>query len=288
MRFAASCSRAPGQQSRRRQVLDIFEHSPTSPMSCCAIPELLDEIGEPFQLGRRTRSRTAPRCAASTAARCCASRAKACSDAAPIFTTLGKTSRLADCVIAAAYRIALTESPPPASAGLHAARPDDGDRPRPPGHARIRPRLRRRPDLRHPDADAAEHVFWTGVAERMIQTLSSYTGEGVMFTVDTRLRPNGREGDLVQTEGAYKTYFASQRRSLGRHHLHESRAPWPATSSAPPNSCTSCRRWTGAATARACARARSWPKCARAWSASRARAIRSRPAWAAITTSISR
>ena len=30
-----------------------------------------------------------------------------------------------------------------------------------------------------------------------------------MFTVDTRLRPNGREGDLVQTEGAYKTYFAS-------------------------------------------------------------------------------
>ena len=49
-----------------------------------------------------------------------------------------------------------------------------------------------------PDADAAEHAFWTGVAERMIQTLSAYTGEGVMFTVDTRLRPNGREGDLVQ------------------------------------------------------------------------------------------
>ena len=29
-----------------------------------------------------------------------------------------------------------------------------------------------------------------------------------MFAVDTRLRPNGREGDLVQTEGAYKAYFA--------------------------------------------------------------------------------
>jgi len=27
--------------------------------------------------------------------------------------------------------------------------------------------------------------------------------------VDTRLRPNGREGDLVQSESAYKTYFAS-------------------------------------------------------------------------------
>jgi glutamate-ammonia-ligase adenylyltransferase len=59
-----------------------------------------------------------------------------------------------------------------------------------------------------PDAEAAEHGYWSGVAERMIQTLGSYTGEGVMFTVDTRLRPNGREGDLVQTEGAYKAYFA--------------------------------------------------------------------------------
>jgi glutamate-ammonia-ligase adenylyltransferase len=43
----------------------------------------------------------------------------------------------------------------------------------------------------------------------MIHTLGSYTGEGVMFAVDTRLRPNGREGDLVQSEGAYKSYFAS-------------------------------------------------------------------------------
>ena len=31
-----------------------------------------------------------------------------------------------------------------------------------------------------------------------------------MFTIDTRLRPSGREGDLVQTEGAYKNYFASR------------------------------------------------------------------------------
>ena len=40
-----------------------------------------------------------------------------------------------------------------------------------------------------PDADAAEHVFWTGVAERIVQTLSAYTGEGVMFTV-AALSPN--------------------------------------------------------------------------------------------------
>ena len=46
------------------------------------------------------------------------------------------------------------------------------------------------------------------MAERLIQTMSSYTGEGVMFTVDTRLRPSGSDGDLVQSEGAYKDYFA--------------------------------------------------------------------------------
>jgi glutamate-ammonia-ligase adenylyltransferase len=60
-----------------------------------------------------------------------------------------------------------------------------------------------------PDEDASELAFWTGVAERVIHTLSSYTGEGVMFTVDTRLRPNGREGDLVQSVSSYKSYFAS-------------------------------------------------------------------------------
>ena len=30
-----------------------------------------------------------------------------------------------------------------------------------------------------------------------------------MFSIDTRLRANGREGDLVLTEGGYKSYFAS-------------------------------------------------------------------------------
>jgi glutamate-ammonia-ligase adenylyltransferase len=61
-----------------------------------------------------------------------------------------------------------------------------------------------------PDADAAERLFWTRVAERMIDIITAYTGEGVMFAVDTRLRPNGREGALVQLESAFKDYFARQ------------------------------------------------------------------------------
>ncbi len=40
-----------------------------------------------------------------------------------------------------------------------------------------------------------------------MQLIGSYTGEGVLFTVDTRLRPNGNAGSLVQTEVAVLDYF---------------------------------------------------------------------------------
>lgn len=57
------------------------------------------------------------------------------------------------------------------------------------------------------DADAGEIVFWTRVAENIIALLTAYTGEGVLFAVDTRLRPNGGGGPLVQTESAVRDYF---------------------------------------------------------------------------------
>jgi len=127
---------------------------------------------------------------------------------APIFETLERTSDLADAVIAAAYRIALQEAPRPAN-------PDY----LPAGQMMVVSLGRlgmREFDLASdadlifviPDEDAAEQVFWTAVAERMINAISAYTGDGVMFTVDTRLRPNGREGALVQPEGTYREYFA--------------------------------------------------------------------------------
>jgi glutamate-ammonia-ligase adenylyltransferase len=127
---------------------------------------------------------------------------------APIFETLERTSDLADEVIAAAYRIALREAPLPAN----------------PNYAPERQMMvislgrlgMREFDLASdadlifviPDEDAPEQVFWTAVAERMIGAISAYTGDGIMFTVDTRLRPNGREGALVQPEGTYREYFA--------------------------------------------------------------------------------
>jgi len=188
--------------------LDIFEHSPYFADDLLRYPELLDELDEPFQLEggplqdnaalRRFYRRQMLRIQSESILR-----------APTIFSTLRKTSVLADSVIAAAYGIALREAPPPSSASYM---PSDQMMVIALGRLGMGEfDLGSDADLVFviPDEDASEHAFWTGVAERIIQTLSAYTGEGVMFAVDTRLRPNGREGDLVQPEGAYKTYFAS-------------------------------------------------------------------------------
>jgi glutamate-ammonia-ligase adenylyltransferase len=190
-------------------VLDIFEHSAHFADQILRYPELLEEIGEPFQLEggplqdgaalRRFYRRQMLRI-----------QCESMLGGAPIFETLGETSVLADSVIAAAYRIALAEAPAPASATYVAK-----DQMMVICLGRLGMRefdLGSDADVNFviPDDDAGEQVFWTGVAERIIQTLSSYTGGGVMFAIDTRLKPNGRAGDLVQTEGAYKAYFAEK------------------------------------------------------------------------------
>jgi len=49
---------------------------------------------------------------------------------------------------------------------------------------------------------------WTHFAEKTIDVLSSYTSDGTVFAVDTRLRPRGQEGELVVTEDALLSYVA--------------------------------------------------------------------------------
>src|SRR5207249_3014818 len=61
-----------------------------------------------------------------------------------------------------------------------------------------------------PDEDQPEHLFWTRVANRIVDIFSAYTGAGSLFTVDTRLRPNGSAGPVVQTQSAFRNYFAKQ------------------------------------------------------------------------------
>jgi glutamate-ammonia-ligase adenylyltransferase len=188
-------------------VLDIFKHSGHFGDQLLRYPELLDEIGQPVQIEGGTLEDAAAlrRFYRGQMLRI---QGESILQSAPIFHTLLQTSQLAERVIGEAYGIALAEAPPPASATYA-----------PSGQMMVIALGRlgvREFDLGSdadlvfaiPDADVGEQVFWTGVAERMIQTLSAYTGEGVMFAIDTRLRPNGRAGDLVQTEGAYKAYFA--------------------------------------------------------------------------------
>jgi glutamate-ammonia-ligase adenylyltransferase len=132
---------------------------------------------------------------------------------APVFKTLNRTSELADAVIVGAYGIAVREAcelTPPAN-------PDYT-----PVNQMMVLALGRLGMLEFdlgsdadlvfviPDADGEETLFWTSVAERMIGVIGAYTGEGVVFAIDNRLRPNGRAGALVQTEAAYRDYFASR------------------------------------------------------------------------------
>ena len=201
-------ARLNGDPRTSAGVVDIFEHSAHFADELLRYPELLEEIGRPVDLGdepladgaalRRYYRRRMLRI-----------QSQSMLASAPIFETLGRTSALAERVIEAAYGIAVAEAPPPANPSYE---PCDQMMTIALGRLGMREfDLGSDADLVFviPDADVGEHAYWTGVAERMIHTLGSYTGEGVMFAVDTRLRPNGREGDLVQSEGAYKSYFAS-------------------------------------------------------------------------------
>jgi [glutamine synthetase] adenylyltransferase / [glutamine synthetase]-adenylyl-L-tyrosine phosphorylase len=55
---------------------------------------------------------------------------------------------------------------------------------------------------------AEEREPWRRLAERFVQLVSSYTQEGLLFPVDTRLRPRGGEGDLLQSAAYLREYFS--------------------------------------------------------------------------------
>jgi [glutamine synthetase] adenylyltransferase / [glutamine synthetase]-adenylyl-L-tyrosine phosphorylase len=119
----------------------------------------------------------------------------------PVFDTLAKTARLADAVIARAYGIACEEvgvvAGPLNAIALGRLGMNEFD-------------LGSDADLTFVLADAVvdDLATWTKVAERVVQLIGSYTGDGVLFTIDTRLRPNGSAGPLVLTERAVLDYFA--------------------------------------------------------------------------------
>jgi glutamate-ammonia-ligase adenylyltransferase len=200
-----------------RHVLDIFEHSPYLSDELIRSPELIEDVA---RLGAPPRAGS------------CNEITLLLSDAsdlrrffrremfdiqisslclgAPIFDTLARTSDLADASILAAYRMAVEQvlaAHPPANI-LYPAR----NQMMVVSLGRLGMRefdLSSDADLLFivPDEDQAEHIFWTRVANRLIDILTAYTGTGLMFAVDTRLRPNGSAGALVQCEKSYKEYF---------------------------------------------------------------------------------
>jgi glutamate-ammonia-ligase adenylyltransferase len=48
------------------------------------------------------------------------------------------------------------------------------------------------------------------VAERLMEALTAYTREGTVFPVDARLRPHGREGELIVTPTQLSAYFRDE------------------------------------------------------------------------------
>jgi len=47
-------------------------------------------------------------------------------------------------------------------------------------------------------------------AEQLMEALTAYTRDGTVFPVDARLRPHGREGELVVTPSQLATYFKDE------------------------------------------------------------------------------
>lgn len=194
------------------RTLDLFEHSPYFAEELIRSPELVDEIAHaadpsattpsPPGMGdlRRWYRREMLRLQAASV---CLSQ--------PIFESLERTSDLADAVIARAYAIAIAQTRETHVPENPAYRPADQMWVIALGRLGMREfDMASDADLVFvlPAADAVEMRFWTRVAERFVDLLTAYTGEGMLFTVDTRLRPNGVNGELVQSEGAFKEYFA--------------------------------------------------------------------------------
>jgi glutamate-ammonia-ligase adenylyltransferase len=133
----------------------------------------------------------------------------------PVFQTLDQTSAAAEFVIARAYRIALEQ------ALAHARKHATAAKPFAEPEAEMMVVALGRLGMREfdiwsdadllfiiPETEAPRQQFWTRVVERLLEILSAYAEGGPVLSIDTRLRPNGREGLLVQPESAYVDYFS--------------------------------------------------------------------------------
>lgn len=125
----------------------------------------------------------------------------------PIFTSLERSSGLADWVIQTAYRIAVEESERKAPRAV----PELELQVIALGRLGMREfDLGSDADLVYilPNEAREDAAWWLGAVKLMTEIISSYTREGLIFAIDSRLRPGGRDGELIQSESAYQDYFS--------------------------------------------------------------------------------
>lgn len=66
--------------------------------------------------------------------------------------------------------------------------------------------------------------FFTKLAEAVVKTISSPLGEGAVFRIDLRLRPRGREGDLVVSLAEMVRYYQKEAQNWERQALVRARS----------------------------------------------------------------
>lgn len=214
-----------GNPAASDYLLQIFEASPYFSEQLIRNPELVDEV---LQVANQTNYRWALNTSAGSLDDATSLRRfyrreifriEAASICLPedVFISLDQTSSLADFVISRAYRIALDQAIAHAKAHQSPEHPFS-----PPAQDMMVIALgrlgMREFDLASdadlvfiiPDSESEREKFWTRVAEHLIDIITAYTIDGAIFSIDTRLRPNGREGKLLQTESGMKEYFSSK------------------------------------------------------------------------------
>ncbi|HXG64237.1 MAG TPA: hypothetical protein VNO70_03960, partial [Blastocatellia bacterium] len=79
-------------------------------------------------------------------------------------------------------------------------------------------------DGRRPDTSISNRDFFKGVAERVVRMVGSGAGEGAVYRIDLRLRPYGRDGDLVWEVGRAAEYYRNKAHNWERQALIRARA----------------------------------------------------------------
>jgi glutamate-ammonia-ligase adenylyltransferase len=69
------------------------------------------------------------------------------------------------------------------------------------------------------DGDLDDHERMTKLAQRLVSALATYTEDGRLYEVDTRLRPSGQKGTLVSSLAGWREYHATQARMWERQAL---------------------------------------------------------------------